>query len=207
MASQPVESRLSAVEQALEEVARSQARTQTQIDQLSGETRAFAAETRSFQAEIRAMAARQDRQWGELANRLGTLTEDIILPGIPAVFRTLFGEDGRLELAIRVRRNHLADPGRSEEFDALVSRGDVVLIAESKSTLRPEHLDEFRDKVVRSRDFLAEAAGRKVVGLLGSLVLDPSLVTAGERQGLIMVGLGTGLLQVLNSPGFVPRSF
>ena len=37
--------------------------------------------------------------------------------------------------------------------------------------------------------------------------LDSSLVTAGERQGLIMVGLGTGLLQVLNTPGFVPGRF
>ena len=44
-------------------------------------------------------------------------------------------------------------------------------------------------------------------GVLGTFVLDPSLAAAGERQGLIMVGLGTGLLQVLNSAGFVPRAF
>lgn len=214
MASPPVESRLSAVEQTLLELARSQERTQAQqeltqaqIDLIAGETRSFQAETRSFQAELRAMAVRQDRQWGELANRLGTLTEDIILPGIPTVFRALFGETGRVDLAIRVRRSHPVNPGRSEEYDAVVSRRDIVLIAESKSTLRPEHVEEFRDKVARSREFLPETAGKKVVGLLGSFVLDPSLVTAGERQGLIMVGLGTGLLQLLNSPGFVPRAF
>jgi hypothetical protein len=218
MATQPFDSRLTAVEQTLAELARKQDRTQAQIDQFAAETRAFAeritaaAERLDDRMErtdrrMQEMAARSDRQWGELANKMGTLTEDIVLPGIPTVFRTFFGEEGRVDLAVRVRRHHPADAGRSEEYDAVVSGGDVLLIAESKSTLRPEHIGEFRDKLARSREFLPEAAGKRVVGLLASFYLEPGLVTAGERQGLIMVGLGTGLLQVLNTPGFVPRAF
>ena len=193
MATQPTEARISAVEQILVDLAQSQVRTQAQLD--------------LFAAENRAMGARSDRQWGELANKMGTLTEVIVLPGIPTVFRTFFGEEGTVDLAVRVRRHHPVDPGRSEEYDAVASRGDVLLIAESKSTLRPEHVAEFRDKLGASREFLPEAVGKKVVGLLASFRLDPSLVAAGERQGLIMVGLGSGLLLVLNTQGFVPRAF
>jgi hypothetical protein len=29
----------------------------------------------------------------------------------------------------------------------------------------------------------------------------------GERQGLLMLGLSKGLLEVLNTPGFTPRAF
>jgi hypothetical protein len=210
----PVESRLAAVEQVLLELAQSQARTQAQLDQFSADTRefrdemrAFKDEMREFKDESRAMSARADRRWGELANRMGTLTEDILLPGIPTVFRLFFGDDGRPDMAVRVWRTHPTDPGRAEEYDAIVSRGDVLLVAESKSTLRPEHVSEFRDKLARSRGFLPEAQGRRVFGVLGSFLLDPSLVGAGERHGLIMVGLGTGLLQVLNGTGFAPRAF
>ena len=178
-----------------------------EMREFKDEMRAFKDEMREFKIETRAMGARADRKWGELANRMGTLTEDIVLPGIATVFRSIFGDEGRVDQAIRVWRTHPADPGRSEEYDALVSHGDVLVVAECKSTLRPEHLAEFREKLVRSREFLPEAAGKRVFGLLASFLLDPSLVTAGERQGLIMVSLGTGLLQMLNTPGFEPRAF
>ena len=242
MTSQPLEPRVSALEQALLDLARAQAhtqaqldqlsansraldaqqaRTQVQLDQLSTETRTFQADTRAFEARITAAvdrieawgarmdarADRIDRQWGELANKMGTLTEDIVLPGIPTVFRTLFGADGTIDLAVRVRRRHRTDPGRDEEFDAVTSAGDVVLVAESKSSLRPEHIPEFLEKLSRSRGFLPEADGKRLVGLLASFRLDPSLVAAGEKQGLVMVGLGSGLLQVLNTRDFVPRAF
>ena len=57
------------------------------------------------------------------------------------------------------------------------------------------------------RDFLPEADGRDVIGSLAAFRIDPSLVAAGERQGLLMFGLGGGLLEVLKAPGFAPRRF
>ena len=107
------------IEQALVDLAHSQERLQiqlqTQIDQFVAESRQFVAESRQFvaesrqfaadsrqaAAESRATGARLDRQWGELANKMGTLTEDIVLPGIPTVFRTFFGDAGRVDLAVR----------------------------------------------------------------------------------------------------------
>ena len=205
----------------LDRLSAAQDRTQANLDQMSAENQSFHANNQVAVDQIRAAVqsieasdrrmderlTRSERQWGELANKLGTLTEDIVLPGIPTVFRSIFGEEGTVELAVRVRRRHRLDPGRMEEFDAVASGGDILLVAESKSRLKPEYIGEFRDKLARSRDFLPEAAGKKVVGLVASFYLDPSLVTAGERQGLIMVGLGTGLLQVLNTQGFVPGQF
>jgi hypothetical protein len=131
MATQPLESRLSAVEQALIELAQSQApteaqfertqaqfertqaqfeaqrqRTEAQIErteaQFEAQSQRILAQIDEYRAESRASGARLDRQWGELANKMGTLTEDIILPGIPTVFRTFFGEEGRVDLAVRV---------------------------------------------------------------------------------------------------------
>jgi hypothetical protein len=46
-----------------------------------------------------------------------------------------------------------------------------------------------------------------VHGALASFYVDSTLVTAGERSGLLMLGLTRGIIQVLNSPGFAPRAF
>jgi hypothetical protein len=46
-----------------------------------------------------------------------------------------------------------------------------------------------------------------VFGSIASFFIDPSVVRAAEREGLLVFGLGTGLLEVLNSPGFKPREF
>jgi hypothetical protein len=93
------------------------------------------------------------------------------------------------------------------EFDYVAMAGDVVLVNETNSRLRPEDIPAFIGVLQEVRDYLSEAEGRIVFGCLASFSLDPSLVIAGERQGLLMLGLGTGLIRVLNSPEFVPRQF
>ena len=58
-----------------------------------------------------------------------------------------------------------------------------------------------------ARDFLPEYAERKIVGALASLYVDPSLVAAGERRGLLMLGMTDEAMEVLNSSDFRPAVF
>jgi hypothetical protein len=208
------EARVTSLEQAM-------LRAEGSIERLSEEMRAFKDEMRAFKDEMgafkdemrafkdemRASADRADRRWGELANKMGTLVEDIVAPGIPTVFRTVFGSDLEPDLAIRVRRRHPADRGRTQEFDAIASAEGLVLVNETRSRLTPADVTEFLAILAEAREFLPEARGQRLVGAMASFYVDPSLVTAGERQGLLMLGLGRGLLEILNSPGFRPREF
>ena len=165
--------------------------------------REMQADTRAFRDELR----EAQRKWGELANKMGTLVEDIVAPGLATVFHQVFGLDRVSAYGQRVRRTHRTDPGRQREYDYIASAGDLLLINETKSTIRPEDIPAFVAALQEARDYLPEADGRAVIGALAGFSVDPSLVTAGERQGLLMFGLGTGLLRVLNTPGFQPRHF
>jgi hypothetical protein len=164
---------------------------------------AMAAERRETDRRFR----ESDRKWGELANKMGTLVEDIVAPGIPTVFSSVFGLDRVESYAQRVRRTHRVDRGRQREFDYVASAGDLLLVNETKSTVRPEDIPAFVAALREARDYLPEAEGKRIVGALAGFSVDPSLVAAGERQGLLMFGLGTGLLRVLNTPGFRPQQF
>ena len=99
------------------------------------------------------------------------------------------------------------DPGRTREFDSIVIASDLVLVCETKSTLRPDDIPNFMQGLAEIREYLPQANGRDVVGALASFRIDPSLITAGERKGLLMFGLGTGLVRILNTKGFDPHRF
>jgi hypothetical protein len=215
------DARLTTVEHALAELAVAQARTQANVDRLVDEMRAFKDEMgafkdemRAFKDEMRAGADRSERervdfrrQLGELSNKMGTLVEDIVFPSLADVFQSVFGGDRPPDLAIRVRRWHVTDPARQREFDAIASNSTVFLINETKSRVRPEDVPAFVETLAEARSFFPEAAGRRVVGALASFHVDPAVARAGERQGLLMLGLGGGLLEVLNAPGFTLREF
>ncbi|MBI4772098.1 MAG: hypothetical protein HY784_17200 [Chloroflexi bacterium] len=57
------------------------------------------------------------------------------------------------------------------------------------------------------RPYFPLHAHRKIIGAIASLYVDRSLAQYGERAGLIVPGMGEELLDVLNSPGFIPREF
>jgi hypothetical protein len=207
MSTAPSEARVSALEATMLELARAQVRTEGSIDRLSDEMRTFKDEMRASERKVEAQRVESNRRWGELSNKMGTLVEDIIYLSIPEIFKGAFGQAQEPDCSIRLRRHHRVDLGRMREFDAVASGGGIFLINETRSRLVPEAIPAFVEILRDARSFFPEAEGQKVVGALATFYADPSLVRNGERQGLLMLGLGSGLMQILNAPGFKPREF
>lgn len=173
------------------------------------EMRAFKDEMRAFKEESRQFRIEMNRKWGELSHKLGTMAEDLVAPSIPRVLQQVVrcpAEDIQ-SMAVRVRRQHPADPGRIREFDVVAVCSDYVLINETKSRLDPGLIQDFADRMPTAREFFPEYAARKFIGAIASLYVDQSLVLYGEKLGLIVLGFGTDVMEVLNSPDFVPKIF
>ena len=89
----------------------------------------------------------------------------------------------------------------------LSQRVDRVLICEAKSRLRPEQVRKFCEKLSEAREFLSEYEEKQIIGALGTFYIDRSLIKHGEGQGLIMLGVIDGLMQILNEDGFAPKVY
>jgi molybdopterin converting factor small subunit len=188
-------------------------RASAEVALLSAEMRDFKVEMAAFKqyvlediAESRAGRAEDRKKWGELANSMGTLVEDIVAPGIPDVFQRVFGVSeviGRLINPKVPRRGS----GPSREFDAVAWGGGYFLLNETKRRVKPEDIPAVVALLPEVRDYFPQAEGLKVVGSVASFRVDASMVRAAEREGLLVFGLGGGLLEVLNSAGFKPREF
>jgi hypothetical protein len=162
----------------------------------------------AYKLEAHADRVAMNRKWGELANRLGTMAEDLVAPSVPRVLREVLGlTDRPIDSAVRVRRHLPTDQSIEREFDVVATCDGYMLVNETKSQLAAEDVARFVRVLATIRDYFPEHADKRVVGAIASLYVDPAVVRRGEAMGLIVLGFGEDVMDVLNSPGFVPRIF
>lgn len=203
------------VERQLERTDRQIERTDRNLGRLSNEMRDFKDEMRDFKDEMsdfktetRESRREMNKRWGELSNKMGTMAEDLVAPSIGRILRTTVGcpEDKVDFVTVRMRKRHPV-AGHEQEFDVMAGCGEYLLINETKSRLDPEGVKDFADLLPQVGEFFPEYAGKQIIGAIASLYVDDSLVRYGERLGLIVLGFGEDVMEVLNTPGFRPKSF
>ena len=57
------------------------------------DTQAFKDEMRAFKEEGREQNREMNRRWGELANKLGTLVEDLVAPSLPRIISEVLNQE------------------------------------------------------------------------------------------------------------------
>ena len=179
-----------------------------EMSDFKDEMREFKDEMREFKDESRREQRAMNQKWGELANKMGTMVEDLVAPSIGRILREVIArpEDRINTVAIRVQRRH-SDNSHLREFDAIALCGEYLFVNETKSRLRPEDVTTFAQFLPEVRGYFPEYADYKIIGAVASLYVDESLVRHGERLGLIVLGFGEDVMDVLNSPNFQPKEF
>jgi len=173
-------------------------------------------QTKKTQTELDSLAKQvkeTNKQMGELSNRLGTLVEDIVSPDMLRVLRQVAHIPEEIEGIINVRQREFYN-GKDlnghpsvMEFDAIARCGDYALVNETKTTLRPEQVKEFLAKLAMARDYFPQLVGKQIIGAISSLRIEPSLIKHASNQGLLVLALGEGMLQLKNEADFQPKIF
>jgi hypothetical protein len=165
------------------------------------EMKEFKNEMTDFKDETRRDRQRMNKQWGDLANKMGTLVEDIVAPNLPRVAAELLGCDRPSLFAVRVVRHFDAE---TREYDALVVCADAVLVNETKSKLLPAQVGAFVDKLAELPRVFPEYAGKRVVGVLASLAVEPGVLALASRCGIAVMAMGEDTMEVLNPEAIRP---
>jgi hypothetical protein len=178
-------------------------RTDMAVTRLSDEMREFKDEMRAFKDESRRERRQMNKQWGDLANRLGTLVEDIVAPNLPRIAAELFSCDQPDLFAVRVVRWL---QGETREYDAIVVCPEVVLVNETKSRLLESHVGALLEKLADLPRLFPEYADRRAVGILASLYPEPSVIRRATRKGVLVMGMGDETMEVLNPEAAAPKA-
>ena len=97
--------------------------------------------------------------------------------------------------------------GQHYEFDILAEDGDVVVVVEVKTTLRPDDVAHFLKQLGKFTTYRPLYRSKKIYGAVAYLKADKSVQVHAERQGLFVIRATGNSAAIVNDKEFVPRVF
>ncbi len=164
------------------------------------EMKGFKDEMKGFKDESRAEQKAMNKRWGELANKLGTVVEDIVAPNIRRIAREYFDCPELDFFAVRVDKRKPGDPTAKREFDVVAVGGDLVFLNETKSTVRESYVREFIEFVDNKAffDYFPEYAGKGLIPLFASLSVPDDKVKILSKAGIYVMTMTDTTMDLVN---------
>jgi len=145
--------------------------------------------------KIKELSALFTSQWGKLVESLveGDLIKLLKEKGIP-VERTLQ----------RVKGNH---KGQNYEYDIIAVNGAEIVIVEVKTTLRPQDVKDFQEKLWKAKKYMPDYQGKAICGCVAYITADGASGQMAEKQGLYVIKATGGSASIINQHGFEPKKW
>ena len=214
-----IETRVDRLEIVMMELAEAQMRTQVSLKMLSDEMKDFKDEMRDFKEEMRdfkdemkdfkdemkdfkeemkADRKRLNQQLGELANKWGTVVEDMVVPNIPRIAREYFGWSDIEDFMVRRKVRNKRDASQRREFDVIAVGDNQVIINETKSTPRIDYIDEFIEILTQIEDYFPEYTGKTIIPIFASLHIGEDVVNYLTRKRIYAMAMGEETMELKN---------
>jgi Holliday junction resolvase len=134
-------------------------------------------------------------QWGKLVESLveGDLVRLLNEKGI-AVHRTMQRVDGNFE-------------GQNFEYDLIAINGTEIVIVEVKTTLRPDDVTVFHEKLWKAKTYLPEYHDKIIYGAMAFITVEGSSHRMAEKQGLFVIRATGSSSSIINRDDFKPKAF
>ena len=200
-----IEEKDNRLEDIVMELAEAQMRTQVSVKTLSDDTVEFKNEMRDFKDEMRGDRKRQNEKWGELANKWGTVVEDVVAPNIPRIAREKFGWHDVEDFMIRRKVRNSKDPSKRREFDVIAVWGNQVIINETKSTPRMNYVDDFIEALQEIEDYLPEYTDKQIIPIFASLAIGEDTVNYLTKNRIYAMAMGDETMDLKNFQQVVDR--
>jgi hypothetical protein len=179
---------------------RGAASIQEGFEVLQKTTAAFEARVDQDIAEMREWRIQSQKQWGEIAQKLGKFVEDIVAPNIPRIGTELLGpECEELFSAPRIRVRHPQDRARIREFDYVYATTGGWIIVESKADPKLKDIDQFREMLAEAPEYFPQYAALPLCPVFASLYVPGHVVDYCTRHRIYALGMGAETMQLLNA--------
>lgn len=141
---------------------------------------------------------------GDLGNKFGSFTEDMVFPAMEKVLRERFG---MTTVTTRYKTKRGSD---TIEMDVLgIANGDVntVVFMEVKSHLKQRDIDQMLKILNRFTDYFPEQRGKKLYGILAFVDASYNAIQEAEKAGLYAARIHDELFELVPSTEFLPKDF
>jgi len=181
----------------MRELAYQQMKTEMSVQALSKEMKDFKNEMKDFKNEmgefknemggfkneVKQEHKRMNKQWGELANKMGSLVEDIIAPAVRPVFEKYF--NCQISDFSVNRRKKIGE--LKGEFDIIAISDRYAFVVEVKSRPKKEYLYEFIDNLEKFKKLFPEYIDKNIIPVFGSLRFDDDLIELAIQEKIYLL--------------------
>jgi hypothetical protein len=133
--------------------------------------------------ENRDQIKENNKQWGALANKMGTIDEDLVAPAVRPVMEQYFKCEP-LTRAIRVLKRMGSD---SFEVDVLAVCEKQAFMIEVKSAPKIEHVDQILEKAKNFKRFFPEYEDKQVVPIFAGIMFSDEIIKYATKKGLYIM--------------------
>ncbi|MBA7715680.1 hypothetical protein ES703_124734 [subsurface metagenome] len=158
----------------------------------------FIEEMKDFKDEMKIEVKRMNKQWGELANKMGTVVEDIVAPNIPRIAKEYFNCTDLDDFMIRRRIKNKKDKTKIKEFDIIAVYSNKVIINETKSTPRLDYIKDFIEDLKILFDYLPEYKGMEIIPIFSSLYLPDNIINYLTKNKIYAMAMKDDTMDILN---------
>jgi hypothetical protein len=141
-------------------------------------------EMKAFKDETGEENKKRNREWSNLAKKMGTLVEDLIAPSLRPVLSKHF----KCEVTMEGQRMFRRKSGEDYEIDAIAACDNKVFMIEVKSTPRFDDVKEIAEKKDRFFDFFPEHKGKELIVIFGSITFPDNVIQHASRSGVYVMG-------------------
>ncbi len=147
------------------------------------EMKEFKDEMLAYRKEAKEEARQRNREWSNLAKKMGTLVEDLIAPALRPVLKKYFD----CEVTMEGQRMFRRIKGDDYEVDAIAACDDKVFMVEVRSTPRLHDVSEFVDKSKKFFEFFPEYQGKRLMIIFGSITFPEDVIEQASKSGIYVL--------------------
>ena len=153
----------------------------------------------SLQKEMKDFKDEMNKRWGELANNMGTIIEDIVAPNIPTIAQRYFNcsEIDQLLVNAYVRNKQRT---KAREFDVIAVCNDLVILNETKRTTRKNYIDDCITLLQSGEffDYFPYLKGKKLIPIFSSLKIQEDLIDYLTKNDIYCMVMKGNTMDIVN---------
>ncbi|MBF0258180.1 MAG: hypothetical protein HQK62_04965 [Desulfamplus sp.] len=148
----------------------------------------FKDEMKQYKIDSEADRKRMNKQWGDLANKMGTIVEDIVAPSVAGIARKYFQVEDLDFFAVRLRKLNTAGTSR-REFDVVAETRDLIFVIETKATPRTEYISDFIRLIPELKSWFPVIGEKKLIPIFASLYLSKENISYLSSNNILAMAM------------------
>ena len=153
-----------------------------------------------IQQDLQEYKVMSNKRWGELANRLGTVVEDIVAPNLPSIAQQYFGCKEIDFFGLRIKRkNQIDEKGPILEFDAILVCSNYLIVNETKTKPDASDVKSFRERQLKKVfNYFPEYQEKEVIPVFSSLSFSESTLRYLTKNKIYAMSSKGDTMDILN---------